>query len=134
MGRGSVAPLGSSPDTLRQTVNKGLGDANMQDRGIGLGVLRAGQDAGKLDAVYAEVTLNAAGLAHPVYDVAHTLGRAPGFVLLMNSENTTTPASHYSVIGWQRDKWNQTNLRIHVALVAGAFNGGRLTLLVGGER
>lgn len=131
MSRGQIVPAGASPSQIAGVVNGGIGDANMQERGLSLGSPSPGALAGKLDAVYASLKTSTAG--GNTYDVSHSLGRVPSIVLLVGSENAPTPASHYHVIPWERQKWTHSTLRIRVAALVGSLDGGVLTLLVGGE-
>lgn len=127
--RGRSAALGATPDGLRESFDK-LGDANMQDRALGWGKPAHGNDAGKQDAVWATVKLVA---GTNVYRVSHTLRHRPGFAKEWESVNTTTPASHYSVIPWLKEKWNDTTCFVRVDVIVGNLAGGVVTLLIGGE-
>lgn len=127
---GRHVAVGASPDDLRRAVNGALGDANVAQRGLTFGKVAHGEDAGRLDAVYAKIVLKA-GVQE--YTVPHTLGHVPGFVKLWASRNTTTPASHYDVIGWQHEKWTASSIRVRVRVSEGNLAGGEITLMIGGE-
>lgn len=129
--RGRSQSIGSSPDDLREGVMGKLGDTNMQRRGLSFGKIAHGEDAGKMDAEYR--TINTSVALGNVYRVEHTLGHVPGFVNLWKSKNTLTPASHYSVIGWNESKWTSTTAWVRVEATKGSLDGGELTLMIGGE-
>jgi len=127
--RGNPAPIASGPDQ-RSTIDAGLGDANLQPRGIGFGKVAHGNDAGRLDATYRKITTKGGA----VYEVEHGLGRIPGFVLMVDASNTQAPDSHYSVKAHNKSKWNTTTLQVHVLLIGpGSMDGGEITLMIGGE-
>lgn len=131
MGRGELVKGGAGPGEIAAVLNGKLGDGNIQPRGIGLGAPSPGGLVGRIDAVYAVVKTSAA--AGNVYDVSHSLGRVPSIVLLIGSENSSTPASHYSVIAWERQKWTHSTMRVRVVALVGSLDGGVITLLVGGD-
>ncbi len=129
MQRGRTDSLGASADDLRESLGK-LGDGNMQKRGLSWGRLEHGNDAGSQDAVYSKVTLVA---GRDVYEVRHTLGHVPGFIRLIDSENTITQASHYSVIPWDKRRWTENTAFVRVYAMVGNLAGGSITLHIGGE-
>lgn len=128
--RGTPMPVGLSSEGSRGALSRGVGDQNVQKRGLSFGVVAGGNDVGRMDAVYSRVNLQA---GKTVYDVGHSLRRVPGFVLLWRSENPRTPRSHYSVIPWERSKWSHSSIRIDVHTIVGDAAGGELVLMIGGE-
>lgn len=132
MAGSTIATAGNDLDTVRQTLNGALGDANMADKGITFGKVGHLLPVGKMDACYSVVSLSAAKGNY--YDVPHNLGHEPGFVILVHAENTQTPVSHYSAIGWERDKWTHSNVRVRVHVVVGSLDGGQATFIVAGRR
>ena len=128
--RGRSMSLGSNPDDAREAIMGKLGDTNMQKGGLTFGKVAHGESVGAFDACYATVVL-AAG--QNVYTVSHTLQHIPGFVKLVDSSNTTTPASHYSVIAWSKGDWTRNTVMVRVESFVGNLAGGRITLEIGGS-
>ena len=128
---GSVPSIPALEDAIRRAVAKALGDPNIKLGGLTWGKVEHGQPVGRTDALWAVVPLKT---GKNEYEVAHTLGHAPGFVILSGSENRPSPTSKYAISWIRRDEWTGTTARIDVALLSGSMDGGVLYLIVGGER
>lgn len=128
--RGRAAPIATGPDQ-RSSLNSGLGDANVQDRGLHFGKVAHGEDAGKMDGCYRKIATKP---GTSIYEVQHDLGRIPGFAFMVASEHNFDPTTHYAVSAFERQKWTTSSVRVRVLNIAGSLDGGEIFLLIGGER
>ena len=129
--KGSVPAIPGIEEMIRRAVSQALGDANVKTAGLTFGKVQHGEMAGKTDAQYATIKTKA---GTNEYEVPHTLGHAPGFCMLVSTENRQTPTSKYVATAVRRDEWTGTTCRVDVDKVSGSMDGGELTFLVGGER
>jgi hypothetical protein len=123
------------PPTTHGEQPLALGDANMQDRGLGFGVLKHGNDVGKNNAKWSEVALPAgiAAGSEIEIDVPHSLGATPSFCKLYEWENTTTPGTHLAARPVSKSKWTGSTCRVAVHIIAGTSTDCTARFMVGGE-
>lgn len=134
MSKGFVPSIAGTPDATRQNISKALGDANLQDKGIGFGTASHGTLAGKLNAAWAHVKLTAS--SPQTVDVPHPLGQVASFCTLieLRTPDGVTPP-HATAVPISRGRWTKTACRMEVRNVAGAGSlaGAVAVFLVGGE-
>jgi hypothetical protein len=122
--------IGGTPELGRvhSALQGSLGDANMQERGLGHGKYADGQNVGSRDSVYAFVNLSAAGLL----TVPHGLGRVPGWAKLFEVVEGSDPAATIDVRSTDKPTWTRTTFRVRVQAITGSLAGMRLVFEVGG--
>lgn len=130
---GRMASIGAS-DPLPQHLDQRLGEANLQERALGLGKPVDGATAGRHNAVWAKVALPASGSAWTL-DVPHALGAVPVSVSLDHVECPPgTEPAHLSVQPQDKEKWTSNFVRLHAVLVGPAMRSNNVAvLLVKGE-
>jgi hypothetical protein len=126
--RGS-AISGALHDAESQRVLRGIGDANIMERGVTLGTGKDGTTAGKTDSVYVSAVLVDA--PDQTLALAHSLGRVPGWVTVWEMATSTGAALVQSS---DKTSWTKTTIRVRVlkSSGSGSLAGARMTLLVGG--
>ncbi|HKV69275.1 MAG TPA: hypothetical protein VJN72_14385 [Gaiellales bacterium] len=116
-------------DGLEDRILKRLGSSALENKALGVGTTRRGTEAGKANAVYAEVDLTTVPDLLNV-DVSHRLGAKPTLCELVEYNNASA-----SVFAQARpvskDKWTPTNCRMAVQLT-GTQVGTVLKFRVGG--
>jgi hypothetical protein len=111
----------SGPPSLEMVAGAlrgGIGDVNVQERGLSLN---------RLDVVLAARTLLA---GDSEVEVAHGLERVPGWVSVWEIRTDGTPVIVANAVS--RERWTSSTVRVRVHAVSGSLAGAVLTLLVGG--
>jgi len=127
---GGRVPMSEVSDVLGRALNRGLGQANMERRSLGVGVPAHGNDVGVHNAVYAQVKLS--GASPGTFDVPHSLGEVPTLCELVEWDNPLTPATFLIARPVSKDKWTATTCRVQVLAAAGALTGCLATFKVQG--
>lgn len=115
---GRAVSFGASPDALRQASAGALGDSSLQKRAIAF-TPDANGDLGHLDAVESIVNVN----GHASFDIPHTLGRRPSYVMLGHYENPATPGTIIAFAPTSRESWTDSTVAGSINVIAGSSNG-----------
>lgn len=115
-------------------IDKKLGDANLQKRGLGSGLIKDREFRGVHDE-QVRIISGLVGTA-AVVTIEHDLGRVPGYVSLKGAKAPIgAPPPHVTVADVSYDQWTETTARVEVMLQGpGGLDNVTVTLLVGGER
>jgi hypothetical protein len=123
-------PMGGPPDLGRahSALQGSLGDANMQDRGLGHGQYADGKNVGSFDSVYAVKNLTAAG----TFDIPHNLGRVPGWARVWEVEHGSDLGAQVQITSIAKASWTRATFRVRVQAIAGSLAGMKVTFELGG--
>jgi len=126
-------PSPSVEPATRSNLSRHLGDANLQDRGLGMGSAKSGTLAGKANAVWASVAIKPTTDLADI-EVAHALGTVPVVCRLERVENPLYPNAAVSASPIRMSEWTRTTCRVAVGFgEGGGVAGATLTFYVGGE-
>lgn len=125
---GSRVSLGQDRSAAAGTLIGQLGEANMQRRALGQGVVEDGGDVGSQNAVWADRTF--AGASGGEFIVSHSLGEVPSVVELVSWR----PQSDWIVAcGTRPETWTESTVRVKVWTGAANLDGLTGTFRVSGR-
>ena len=126
--KGTPMPGNATLDHALGALRGSLGDANMQDRGLGHGDYKDGSNVGSFDSVKAELLITTAG----TFTVPHNLGRVPGWVRIWETEIGSDPTAVIQCASFNKAAWTRTTFQVRVSVQVGSAAGVKVHFEVGG--